>query len=74
MLEEVESLNREWEGTGRPHLAIGVGVGSVPCAPLALTAFLRAAGRRLCGRAPPSPGWPEITRINKPWTRWWWPG
>jgi adenylate cyclase len=26
MLEEVENLNREWEGTGRPHLAIGVGV------------------------------------------------
>jgi hypothetical protein len=19
-------------------------------------------------------GWPEITRDNKPWTRWWWPG
>jgi hypothetical protein len=18
--------------------------------------------------------WPEITRMNKPWTRWWWPG
>ncbi len=18
--------------------------------------------------------WPEITRTNKPWTRWWWPG
>ena len=18
--------------------------------------------------------WPEITRENKPWTRWWWPG
>ncbi|MDP4222349.1 MAG: glycosyl hydrolase [Bacteroidota bacterium] len=18
--------------------------------------------------------WPEITRLNKPWTRWWWPG
>lgn len=26
MLEEVENLNREWEGTGRPHLAIGVGI------------------------------------------------
>lgn len=22
----------------------------------------------------PSLGWPEITRDNKPWTRWWWPG
>lgn len=19
-------------------------------------------------------GWPELTRENKPWTRWWWPG
>lgn len=26
MLEEVENLNREWEGTGRPVIAIGVGV------------------------------------------------
>jgi len=26
-------------------------------------------------RAANSPGlWPEITRENKPWTRWWWPG
>lgn len=24
--------------------------------------------------AAPSPDWPEITRDNKPWTRWWWPG
>src|SRR5687767_5464987 len=23
---------------------------------------------------PPALGWPEITRENKPWTRWWWPG
>jgi hypothetical protein len=23
--------------------------------------------------AAPSP-WPEVTRENKPWTRWWWPG
>ncbi len=22
----------------------------------------------------PTLGWPEITRDNKPWTRWWWPG
>jgi hypothetical protein len=22
----------------------------------------------------PDLGWPEITRENKPWTRWWWPG
>lgn len=20
------------------------------------------------------PAWPELTRDNKPWTRWWWPG
>lgn len=26
MLAEVERLNRDWEGTGRPHFAIGVGV------------------------------------------------
>ncbi|HYE14789.1 MAG TPA: adenylate/guanylate cyclase domain-containing protein [Pyrinomonadaceae bacterium] len=26
MLEEVSALNREWEGTGRPHIAIGVGI------------------------------------------------
>jgi adenylate cyclase len=26
MLEEVERLNAEWEGTGRPHIAIGVGI------------------------------------------------
>jgi len=31
---------------------------------LALSVVVRAAG---------SP-WPEITRENKPWTRWWWPG
>ena len=25
--------------------------------------------------SPPDPlAWPEITRENKPWTRWWWPG
>src|SRR3954464_8188380 len=24
--------------------------------------------------APTPPGWPEITRENKPWARWWWPG
>ncbi len=23
---------------------------------------------------PDSLAWPEITRDNKPWTRWWWPG
>ncbi|WP_158277600.1 glycosyl hydrolase [Opitutus sp. ER46] len=24
--------------------------------------------------ATPASAWPEITRENKPWTRWWWPG
>lgn len=24
--------------------------------------------------AQPSTGWPALTRENKPWTRWWWPG
>jgi hypothetical protein len=24
--------------------------------------------------APAGSPWPEITRENKPWTRWWWPG
>jgi hypothetical protein len=22
----------------------------------------------------PQLSWPELTRENKPWTRWWWPG
>jgi adenylate cyclase len=26
MLEEVGRMNRDWEGTGRPHIAIGVGI------------------------------------------------
>jgi adenylate cyclase len=26
MLEEVERMNEEWKGTGRPHIAIGVGI------------------------------------------------
>ena len=26
MLEEVGKISREWEGTGRPHIAIGVGI------------------------------------------------
>ncbi|TDH24591.1 hypothetical protein EXU57_14720 [Segetibacter sp. 3557_3] len=25
-------------------------------------------------RAQKAPGWPQLTRENKPWTRWWWPG
>lgn len=34
---------------------------------LALAVSLRAADS-------PDLGWPEITRENKPWARWWWPG
>src|SRR2546423_2076826 len=26
MLEEIERMNEEWKGTGRPHIAIGVGI------------------------------------------------
>jgi hypothetical protein len=26
------------------------------------------------GSAKADLGWPDITRENKPWTRWWWPG
>jgi hypothetical protein len=22
----------------------------------------------------PVPTWPEITQLNKPWSRWWWEG
>lgn len=32
-----------------------------------LAAFVPARGADLSA-------WPEITRENKPWTRWWWPG
>ena len=28
----------------------------------------------LAGAEAPFTGWPTITRENKPWTRWWWPG
>jgi hypothetical protein len=38
---------------------------SVACLPLAVRAAETAAADL---------GWPEITRENKPWTRWWWPG
>lgn len=27
-----------------------------------------------CTLTAADPNWPEITRENKPWTRWWWPG
>ena len=33
-----------------------------------------ALGTALPAAETPALGWPEITRDNKPWTRWWWPG
>ncbi len=30
MLAEVERMNKEWEGSGRPHIAIGVGIHTGP--------------------------------------------
>ena len=35
---------------------------------LSIAVSLRAA------EPAPDVAWPEITRDNKPWTRWWWPG
>jgi hypothetical protein len=32
------------------------------------------AGLSLLGSLHADPAWPELTRENKPWTRWWWPG
>ena len=44
----------------------------LPCCYVALLFIaLRTA---LPAAEPPTLGWPEITRDNKPWTRWWWPG
>ncbi|MDO8542001.1 MAG: glycosyl hydrolase [Opitutaceae bacterium] len=52
-----------------------------PCLLLALLvpfASVTAAGIDANATGPSSAeapvGWPEITRENKPWTRWWWPG
>jgi hypothetical protein len=36
---------------------------------LALVAFVASSAAHAA-----APAWPEITRENKPWTRWWWPG
>jgi hypothetical protein len=44
---------------------------------LLLSALLIASSFVSATRAADAPtplGWPEITRENKPWTRWWWPG
>ncbi len=38
-----------------------------------LAAFALTASSALA-QAPAVETWPEITRENKPWTRWWWPG
>jgi hypothetical protein len=38
----------------------------------ALNVSLRAAEKPVKAAAPIA--WPTITRENKPWTRWWWPG
>lgn len=38
-----------------------------------LSALLVTLTLSLVARAD-HPAWPEITRENKPWTRWWWPG
>src|SRR5690606_32889705 len=38
--------------------------------PLLLVASLILANFAPAAESP----WPEITRENKPWTRWWWPG
>ncbi|WP_438481389.1 glycosyl hydrolase [Oleiharenicola lentus] len=35
--------------------------------------FVALASITLCAQETPL-SWPEITRENKPWTRWWWPG
>ncbi|MEO7414734.1 MAG: glycosyl hydrolase, partial [Opitutaceae bacterium] len=37
-------------------------------------ALLCAVGPFLHGAETPALGWPQLTRENKPWTRWWWPG
>jgi hypothetical protein len=42
---------------------------------LALPAAVAAASSApLSGSPAPTGPWPELTRENKPWTRWWWPG
>lgn len=43
---------------------------------LTISLLLVALAPALSAAAPASPygAWPELTRENKPWTRWWWPG
>ncbi len=33
-----------------------------------------AGGALLPAQSSVDAGWPDLTRENKPWTRWWWPG
>ena len=40
--------------------------------PRLLLAFLTLSA--VAAAQSPDLGWPELTRENKPWTRWWWPG
>ncbi len=62
---------------------------ALPCFPIApgfpvrsrrhvsrsLIAALALAVSSVLAQTPSAePGWPAITRENKPWTRWWWPG
>jgi hypothetical protein len=44
--------------------------------PRAFLALILAGGALVLSAATPSSslGWPEVTRENRPWTRWWWPG
>ena len=39
-----------------------------------LPLLFSAASSHAAEPAAESLGWPEITKENKPWTRWWWPG
>ncbi len=52
----------------RPALARLASVLSLAFVPFLPCATLRAADSE------PAAAWPAITKENKPWTRWWWPG
>jgi len=42
--------------------------------PALLALFACASALRAADAPAAALGWPELTRDNKPWTRWWWPG
>jgi hypothetical protein len=42
--------------------------------PRLLLALCATSIAALAQNSPADLGWPEISRENKPWTRWWWPG